>query len=638
MRNIYLKFGALCTALAASVSAVAIDPPQVPAQELADGGKYVLLNKVITQPCLYRTNWDGAFFYGPIDGSNDAVAGSTYLDNQLEAVKNADGTWSFTMTTPAAEEGAEDVVTYFTNPFGSGNVFMREDPASWIVEPSPKYEGYYMLTPGDGNNENTFGYYLHLNKGKNYVIISYPGGPYHPDYDVKTEVDSEGGVYPVYDERGAEVHADSTHFNWAFVDVSVIPAYAEKVAAYKIIAPYEEAYVAEPGFEAGFKGGYDAVMAIYENPEYKSEDLATIKAIIDSKVALYNEIVKAIDLNTTEDATLASAIAEAKAIFDSSTNPEELNSAVIALVDAESTYSQGGGDYTSLGKNMSFEDLSAQNGNTTSGLANPPVGWNMYINGKNVTTADEIRANGIANWCGVNADCAGEAKDGNYGFGIWTSGVPEFEISQSISGLENGTYTVSAALMVGANGSGSRRTTLRVFGNLNSTYFASEAEYDLDKLDKSEVFGFANLAEPVTDTEMQPISVRAYVYDGTLTFGLRTDGNVTAANRTTSNSAGGDGWFKIDNFRITKEGYSADDALAVLAHYVDILDEWNSMDVPMSKDVEIQLTESIAELTAVSGENSAAEIDAAIVSAKELLAVVDASVKAYEDLLTQIGH
>ena len=33
---------------------------------------------------------------------------------------------------------------------------------------------------------------------------------------------------------------------------------------------------------------------------------------------------------------------------------------------------------------------------------------------------------------------------------------------------------------------------------------------------------------------------------------VRTDNNIQAANRTNSNSAGGDGWFKIDNFRLYK--------------------------------------------------------------------------------------
>lgn len=632
MKRNLLKLGTLASLLVASLTATAIDPPQIQTQELQDGEKYVLLNKVVTQPALYRTHWDGAFFFGPVEGSGNAVEGTTCSDTQMTAVKNNDGTWTFTMTTPATEEGAEDVVTYFTIPFGSGNVFMRENPTSWIVEPSAKYAGYYMLTPGDGNNENAFGYYLHLNKGKEYAIISYPGGPYHPDYEVLTEVDSEGGIYPVYDDRGAEVHADSTHLNWAFVRAADIPAYAEKLTGYNAIAPYEKDYMGLEGYEAGFKAGYDAAMAIYEDPTFTSDDVLMIKEILDAKVALYKEIVKAIELNTTEDAVLAGAVANAKAIFDSSANANDLSNALLALVDAVSAYSQGGGDFTSLGKNMSFEDLSAQGGNQTSNIANPPVGWNLYLNGNLVTTADEVSANGVANWCGVNSDCAGEAKDGSYGFGIWTGGFPTVEISQTIEGLENGTYTVSAALMVGANGNGSRRTTQRVFGNLNSTYFGGTDDYDHSLLDKSEVYDFAYLVEPVTDTEMQPIAVRAYVYDGTLTFGFRTDGNIAAANRTTSNGAGGDGWFKIDNFRITKEGYSAEDALAVLAHYTDILDDWHSMDVPMSQATKELLNSEIAKFEGISAENTPAEIDAAILSAKDLLVEVDASVKAYENL------
>ena len=192
------------------------------------------------------------------------------------------------------------------------------------------------------------------------------------------------------------------------------------------------------------------------------------------------------------------------------------------------------GDYTSLGVYMSFEDLTAQGGVMTSNIVAPPVGWTLVLGGDTVTTIDEIKSHGVANWCGVNDDCAGETKDGNYGFGIWTAGFPVVELSQTIEGIENGTYIVSAALMVGANGSGSRRTTQRLFGNLNSTYFGAEYEYDLTLLDNSEVYAFAELVEPVTDRDMQPMEVRAYVYDGKLTFGLRTDGNIAAALRSSS--------------------------------------------------------------------------------------------------------
>lgn len=636
MKRNLLKLGTLASLLVASLSAMAIDPPQVPAQALVDGGKYVLMNKIHANWVTYRTSWDGAFVMGPFAGCGVAPAGASYLDYQLQAVANEDDTWSFVQITPAAEEGAEPDTAYVYLPAGSGNLNLGANAASWIVEPGT-HQGYYHLTPGEGNNEEAMGYYVHLNNGKEYVVISYLNAPWFPDYAQKQEQDPEGGFFPVYDEeRGVPEHADSTHLNWAFVNADALPVYIAKADGYAVVAHYEENYLAEPDFEVGFKVGYDAAVAIYESPEYTSDDIAKIKAILDAKVALYEEILKAEELNSTEDATLAGATEAAKAVFDVSADPEALNEAKMELLEAESRYSQGGGDYTTLGKNMSFEDLSAQNGVTTVNLAAPPTGWNLYLGGVQVTTAEEVDANGVKNWCGVNADCSGETKDGEYGFGIWTAGFPSVELSQTITGIENGTYTISAALMVGANGGGSRRTTQRIFGNLNSTYFASEAEYDVDLLDNSEVYGFADNVEPVTDTEMMPIEVRAYVYDGTLTFGLRTDGNIAAALRTTGNPQGGDGWFKVDNFRIMKEGYSVEDALAVLAHYVDILDDWYSMGVPMSAETLALLETEIETYKAIDASASAEDIDAAILGAKELLAEVNASVKAYEKLYTVI--
>ena len=203
MKKNLLRLGTLTSLLVASLTATAIDPPQVPAQELQEGEKYVLLNKVVTPPAMYRTNWDGAFFFGPIDGSGNAVEGTTYLDNQLEAVKNTDGTWSFTMTTPAEEEGVEPTVTYLAITTNTGNINMTENYASWIVEEG-KYDNFYMLSPGEGSMEGATGYYLHLNKGRDYIIISYLGSQFYPDYEVKTEIDPEGSSYPVFDERGVD--------------------------------------------------------------------------------------------------------------------------------------------------------------------------------------------------------------------------------------------------------------------------------------------------------------------------------------------------------------------------------------------------------------------------------------------------
>ena len=91
------------------------------------------------------------------------------------------------------------------------------------------------------------------------------------------------------------------------------------------------------------------------------------------------------------------------------------------------------------GQNMSFEDLTAQGGQQTGSVANVPTGWNAYINGTQIFTADDVRTGGVTAWFGVNDDSEGDAKDGNYAFGLWNTNVPRFELSQTISGLDNGT-------------------------------------------------------------------------------------------------------------------------------------------------------------------------------------------------------
>ena len=64
-----------------------------------------------------------------------------------------------------------------------------------------------------------------------------------------------------------------------------------------------------------------------------------------------------------------------------------------------------------------------------------------------MTTAAEVSAAGITGWHGVNDDSDGEIKDGSMSYGIWVNSVPTFEISQTIEGLETGTYEITAGLM-----------------------------------------------------------------------------------------------------------------------------------------------------------------------------------------------
>ncbi|MBQ9363465.1 MAG: hypothetical protein IJT97_08635 [Bacteroidaceae bacterium] len=636
MKKQILLSSLLCATLATQAG---VDPKVKP-ETLVNGHEYVLVNKAQTaNQYMSRTSWDGAlYFLGEAD--------SKYADYAFSALLNEDGTWSFTRpTTEQVETGEYDEngdpimttvpgILYLGLPEGSPNVNFVGDEVKWGVD--AKSGNFYNLILGEGNNSaalaqapytSTGDLRLHLNKGSQYFVATYFQGPWYPD--------CVGGITETEDETTGDVFFeanDSTSFLWGFVSVEKIPAYMEDMKVVKLINDFEENYCFLDEYEDGFKLSYEAATALYNSADYNEDDAEVIKEMLNQKIELYNEIEAAFILNEDEDPVLAAAIENAMELFNKTTDAAALAAATETLKKAETDYSMGTGDVTSLGKNMSFEDLSAQDGNQTSSVAAPPYGWNVYVNGVQATTADEVRSAGVANWHGVNDDCDGDIKDGLYGFGIWTSSVPEYEISQTIKDLDNGTYIITAGLMVGANGNGSRRTTQRIFGNLNSTYFALEEDYDLSQLDNSEVYAFAGLSEEVTDRTLQPVEVRAFVYDGTLTFGVRTDGNISAANRSNSNGAGGDGWFKTDNFKIQKIGYVPADAIAVYDHYVNILQEYNSAREPMSATVADELEEKVDQLGGMTEKNTLEEIVAGILDAKDFLATVDASVKVYQKL------
>lgn len=609
--------------------------PKVQPETVVDGGKYVLVNKAQkTSQYMSRTSWDGAlYFLGKID--------SNYANYALTAVKNDDGTWSFTLLGGVNSDDEEPVTYYMLLPDGSTNVNVTStEVAKWSLD--PKEGGFYHIILGDEGNNGaalakapytpTKDLRMHLNAGGEFFVVTYDEGPYFPD--------CLGGIKQTFDES-ANINyfeaEDSTSFNWGFLSVDKVPDYYTDLEYVGTINKFYEDYCDMDGYSEGFLATYNAVAKLYNDAE--DADMlveAGILEIINAKIALYNEIEAAIMLNEDDDATLAAAISAAQSAFDTLTAVEDVANATKTLKEAEANYSLGNGDITPLGTNMSFEDLSAQGGNTTTGIAGAPAGWNVYINGNQVVTADDVKQAGIANWHGVNNESDGEAKDGNYAFGIWTAAVPTYEISQTIEGLETGTYEVAAGLMAGSNGSGSRLTTQRIFGNLNSTYYASEYDYDLNELDKTEVYAFADNEVFQTDTELRPVTVKAFVYDGTLTFGLRTDGNFAATSRTSGNSAGGDGWFKLDNFRITKLGYNADDAIAMVDHYKSVLKDYKSEN--MAAQVKAQIDDKVAALDGITSSSSTDDIVKGIVEAKDFIAPVAASVKAYAKLREAIDR
>ena len=613
-----------------AVSASAINPP-VGELELRDGATYMFQNVHKRSSWLGHTSWDGALYY------NNASAESHVL---LTAVKNDDGTWSFT------EYVDEETVKYLVVPAGTGNLntkLLAECPNS---EVAPRFVvtnkgGLFRFVLGEGNNDLAQGYNIHMNSGNEYVVASYDGDSWYPDIYGGTLKDEDGN--DVFDNESRYIMADSTTCDWNLVLEENTSDYMGQAEGYAIISQFETDYILNENIleedKAGFKLTYDAAAAIYEDPDYFYElDNPTISEMISAKVNLYALIQKCIAENVDDDAVLAAAIDKAYIIFNGNTEPASLTSAYETLENALKQYKEGSGDLTALIVNNSFEDLSSQDGQQTTGVQGAPTGWNVYINGNQVVTAAEVKGAGIANWHGINNDAEGEL-DGNYAFGIWTSGVPTYEVSQTISGLENGTYLVQASLMAGANGSGSRMTTQRIFANLNSTYFGQEEDYDQDQLDKSEVYEFqGNDQTYVTDRYLFPMEVKAYVYDGTLTLGVRTDGNVKATWRTTTNSAGGDGWFKVDNFRMQYNGYVAEDAYNIFQHFAQSLDELYQNTESMSAELKETLEEKIGEYRDITEDSPQETINPAILEARELISEVSANAKAYQQLSDAIAQ
>ena len=621
MRRFYTKLvlSALCLS---AMPAMAIDFPSV--GEAPQNGKYyTLMSRSNPTNYMTRTSWDGAFYLMPfnMDDIKKAV---------FKAVDNGDNTWSFVIEQQGSEEGQVFTDTYYIGINGGDNLNANlSAQANWYIEEGD-YPGFYKLKAGNGQgNSQTEGGYLHLNAGNQYAIINESGNSWYPDYYGGVEKDEYDMPLTINDDGIFPIPLTTISQNWAFVDTTLnLTAYNRKIQLYTILQGIEDNNLADETFGTGFQNAIDAALTYYQKAELTAEDFDAAKAITDAYNALHKEILAAQALlgensNTTFEDAIASAITAFNA---KGTNLAE---ALNTLRAAEEAFAKSSGDLTVLGQNMSFEDLSSQSGNQTSGVAAPPTGWNVYIKGQQVTTAEEVQAAGITAWHGINNDSEGEAKDGDMSFGLWTNGVPEYEISQTISGLDNGTYIVKAALMVGANGNGSRRTTQRIFGNLNSTYFASNYEYDETRLDQNEVYTFAGLEEPVTDRLMQDVSCEAFVYDGTLTFGLRTNGDIAAALRDTGNGAGGDGWFKVDNFRIEKVEFSPDHAIAIYVHFANALEALANEQMQDSIYNEVK---NVLKQNKVDDSSTQQQITTAFLALKDMYAKASHSVELYKKL------
>jgi len=161
-------------------------------------------------------------------------------------------------------------------------------------------------------------------------------------------------------------------------------------------------------------------------------------------------------------------------------------------------------------------------------------------------------------WLGPNTD--GDAtKNGSYICGIWNGSIGDAECSQTITGLPNGIYRVTALATVSSN----RSTTQRLFATSGTTtkstlYGASSnAAYspaNLAILGATEIYSFGGYAESTAENgSFKRLSVVTQITDGSLKLGFRVNGKGSALGYDFSYSSRGDaGFFKFDNFTLAE--------------------------------------------------------------------------------------
>ena len=167
MKQNYVKQALLALAFCATMPTFAIEFPSI-GEAPQNGKTYMLLSRSNPTNFMTRTSWDGAFYLLPYNKEDIKKA-------VIKAVKNDNGTWSFTHDEVTLEEDSSEVITtyYVGIPSGTDNLNVNfSEPVEWTIE-NGDYTGFYKLKAGEGQgNELTIGGYLHLNAGNQYAIIN----------------------------------------------------------------------------------------------------------------------------------------------------------------------------------------------------------------------------------------------------------------------------------------------------------------------------------------------------------------------------------------------------------------------------------------------------------------------------------
>ena len=174
--------------------------------------------------------------------------------------------------------------------------------------------------------------------------------------------------------------------------------------------------------------------------------------------------------------------------------------------------------------NPGFENLSAQHDEIMNQGVAVPFGWTLTKNGNEVTPE-----NAGWYWGAINAD-GGAYMEGGHVFGVWNgSNYGNIELSQTLTGLPNGRWQLTARLL---NNHVETGNLARLFANDHAILAGSRSDYtSLPQGENCTFFG----SWATADNDMsQLMSVETEVTDGTLKIGARANG-----------------FFKVDDFRLT---------------------------------------------------------------------------------------
>lgn len=167
-------------------------------------------------------------------------------------------------------------------------------------------------------------------------------------------------------------------------------------------------------------------------------------------------------------------------------------------------------------------------------------------------------------WVGVNTD-GDQTKTGSYIAGTWNAEIGDVELSQTITGLDNGMYIVTGDLMGSSNATTSRLTTQRIFANNSAVLFASEVNYSVENLKALSLLGaytYGGYQETMSDTgPFRRLSLTVPVTNGTLKLGVKSNGRASSLGFSFPNliAGNGHGWFKVDNFTLSYIGGLTDE-------------------------------------------------------------------------------